>query len=124
MWHLPQVSGVRACAAENSWREWHAAQEPSLPSGLIRPMPVFGHTAGSGLPLAAILTSAPWHCQQPLAAAAETPLGKEAVLKPRLPSTTSASTLSSEPRIRAALAWWEALNSATSPSWQRPQSLG
>ena len=33
---------MRAWAAENSWRAWQAEQEPSLPSGLIRPIPVFG----------------------------------------------------------------------------------
>ena len=31
MWHLPQVSGVRACAAEKSWRAWHAAQTSTSP---------------------------------------------------------------------------------------------
>jgi hypothetical protein len=72
---LPQVSGVRACADENSWREWQAAQEPSLPSGLMRPMPVLGQVAGSGLPFGPILTSVPWHCQQPLTAAEEMPCG-------------------------------------------------
>ncbi len=51
MWHLPQVSGWRAWAAENVCRVWQAVQEPSEPSGLIRPMPVFGQVAGSSLPL-------------------------------------------------------------------------
>ena len=43
------ADSLRAWAAENSWREWQAAQEPSLPSGLMRPMPVLGQMAGSGL---------------------------------------------------------------------------
>src|SRR5512138_3183637 len=114
MWHLPQVSGVRAWAAENSCREWQAAQEPSLPSGLMRPMPVFGQVAGSGLWLAVILISVPWHCQHPFTAAAETPPGNIEVLSPLLPSTTSARVLSSDPRMRPALAWWDELNSVTS----------
>ena len=57
MWHLPQLSGVRAWAAENEWRLWQAVQEPSEPSGLIRPMPVLGQVAGSSFPLGRILTS-------------------------------------------------------------------
>ncbi len=51
MWHLPQLSGLRACSAENECRLWQAEQEPSEPSGLMRPMPVLGQVAGSSLPL-------------------------------------------------------------------------
>ena len=40
----------------------------------------------------------------PVTAAADVPCGNAAVLNPRLPSTTSAKTLSRDPRIRAALA--------------------
>ena len=43
---------------------------------------------------------------------------------PRLPSTTSASVLSSEPRIRAPLEWCEWANSSPSLEWHREQSLG
>src|SRR5215831_4965041 len=43
MWHFPQFSGMRAVAELNECRPWHAAQEPLLPSGFTRPMPLFGH---------------------------------------------------------------------------------
>ena len=42
---------------------------------LIRPMPVFGHVAGSSIPSPMTSTWEPWHCQQPLTAAAELPSG-------------------------------------------------
>ncbi len=90
----------------------------------MRPMPVFGHVAGSSLPSSSTFTIEPWHCQQPLTAAADTPSGKPGVTMPLLPSTTSASTLSSEPRMRPPLEWCEALNSATSLAWHRAQSAG
>ncbi len=43
---------------------------------------------------------------------------------PRLPSTTSASVLSSEPRMRAPFEWCDATNSVVSLLWQRAQSFG
>ncbi len=36
-------------------------------------MPVFGQVAGSSFPSGSTLTWEPWHCQQPLTSAAETP---------------------------------------------------
>src|SRR5512145_3148407 len=110
MWHLPQLSGWRACSAEKACRAWQALHEPSEPSGLIRPMPVLGHVAGSSLPSSSTFTTDPWHCQQPLTAAAELPCGNPSVTKPLLPSTTSASRLSSEPSIRAPLEWCDEAN--------------
>ena len=101
MWHLPQLSGWRACSAENECRLWQAEHEPSEPSGLIRPMPRVGPGGGIEFAAGSTLTSLPWHCQQPLTAAALFPIGNAGVIIPRLPSTTSASALSSEPRIRA-----------------------
>ena len=124
MWHLPQLSGWRACSDEKECRLWQAEQEPSDPSGLMRPMPVLGHVAGSSLPSPRTLIWEPWHCQQPFTAAALLPPGKPGVTMPRLPSTTSARTLSSDPRMRPPLEWWEDANSRASSSWQRAQSLG
>jgi len=124
MWHFPQLSGCRACAAEKLWRLWQAVQEPSEPSGLMRPMPVLGQVAGSRVPSFRTFTCEPWHCQHPLTAAAETPSGKAGVTNALFPSTTSASTLSREPRMRPAFAWCEATNSFTSCAWQRAQSSG
>src|SRR3989338_4761902 len=103
MWHLPQFSGFRACSTENLCREWQAEQEPSDPSGFIRPIPVFGHVAGSRAPSFKTFTSEPWHCQQPLTTAADTPSGNPSVFIIRLPSTISARRLSKEPKIRAPL---------------------
>ena len=77
-------------------------------------MPVLGQVAGSSLPPGSTLTSLPWHCQQPLTAAALLPLWNAGVIMPRLPSTTSASVLSSEPRMRAPLEWCEWANSSAS----------
>src|SRR3989338_1214864 len=79
MWHLPQFSGLRACSTENLCREWQAEQDPSDPSGLIRPIPVLGQVAGSNFPPSKTLTSEPWHCQQPLTTAADTPSGNPGV---------------------------------------------
>ena len=33
MWQLLQVSGLRACSRENSWRLWQAEQRPAELSG-------------------------------------------------------------------------------------------
>ena len=65
--------GHRMRKAEKEWRLWQAEQEPSEPSGLIRPMPVLGQVAGSSLPPGNTFTSEPWHAQQPLTAAALIP---------------------------------------------------
>src|SRR3989338_1215492 len=114
MWHLPQFSGLRPCSTENLWREWKAEHDPSVPSGLILPIPVFGHVAGSNLPSPITLTSEPWHCQQPLTEAADMPSGNPGVTIIRFPSTMSARRLSKDPRILPPLEWWEELNSVTS----------
>src|SRR5215467_6893165 len=124
-WHLPQVLGSRACAAENSWRWWHAVQLPSEPSGFTRPIPVLGHVAASSLPSLSICVTPPWHCQQPFTAAADMPLGNCSVfIEAVLPSTTSASRLSTEPIMRSALPWWESRNSVASLLWHLRQSYG
>ena len=121
---MPQLSGCRACAAENECRLWQAEQDTSEPSGLIRPIPVLGQVAGSSLPPGKTLISLPWHCQQPLTAAELTPFWKAGVTMPRLPSTTSARVLSWEPRMRAPFEWCDFANSAPSWTWHRVQSLG
>jgi len=79
MWHLPQLSGIRASAAENAWRLWQAEQEPSEPSGLMGRCRV---RPGRGVEpaLLAHLDLATWHCQQPRTAAALTPSGYAGVL--------------------------------------------
>ena len=99
-------------------------QEPRDPSGLMRPMPVFGQVAGSSLPSARTRTSAPWHCKQPLTAAAEGSTRFPSSSYRANPSTTSASTLSRLPRIWPPLEWWLASNSAVSCWWQLAQSSG
>ena len=106
---------LRASAAEKPCREWHAEQLPSDPSGLTRPIPELGQVAGSRIPVS-LLTwiTLPWHCQQPLTAAAEMPPGNIGVTIAELPSTTSASMLSSEPMMRPALEWCEFRNSSVS----------
>ena len=42
----------------------------------MRPIPVLGQVAGSSLPPGSTFTSLPWHCQQPLTAAALLPCRK------------------------------------------------
>jgi hypothetical protein len=124
----PQFSGERATLASNAWREWQALQEPLVPSGLILPMPLFGHVEGStfGSPVDGFRaispfpslwkrTMLPWHCQQPFAASA---------MLPGIPAAFSASTLSRLARISPARAWWLRENSWYSRSWHRAQSFG
>ena len=97
-------SGCRAWAREKLCRTWQAEQEPLEPSGLSRPMPVFGQVAGSSLPFSSTLISEPWHWRQPETAAAEAWTFSPAAEKTVNPSTTSASTLSRLPRILPASA--------------------
>ena len=61
---MPQFSGWRARRGEKSCREWQAEHEPSEPSRLIRPMPVFGQVDAlrrlTGLIYFPITPTFPW----------------------------------------------------------------
>jgi hypothetical protein len=67
---LEQASGWRACALEKPWRVWQGLQDPSEPSGLMRPIPEFGQlrrVSLLGLD-GSIWTLVPWQLSQPMTA--------------------------------------------------------